>query len=332
MKKQVITRFGEPDIFETLETPIPKLKPGYVLVRVLATSVNPVDTKLRSGKLPDITPEFPSVLHGDVAGIVERIGPNVTAFAVGDEVFGCAGGVKGEDGALTEFMLVDSRLIAKKPPSLNMAEAAALPLISITAWEALFEKIKISPHQKILIHGGTGGVGHIAIQLAKWAGADVYATVSSSEKAAIAKSLGATEVINYRKESIKDYVNRLTDGKGFDVVFDTVGGENIDNSIAAVAQYGNVITILANSAQDLSLLFLKSASLHIVFMLLPLLYDIQRERHGKILAQIAELVEKGFVKPLIDARQFSFEEAAKAHALLESGKHLGKVVITRALV
>lgn len=329
MKTQAVPHFGDYSVFEAIEIPKPKVTPGSVLIRVIATSVNPVDCKLRAGNFPQITPEFPAILHGDVAGIVEEVGRDVTGFRIGDEVYGCAGGVKGENGALAEFMLVDARLIAIKPKSLSMAEAAALPLVSITAWEALFEKIKISTGQKILVHAGVGGVGHIAIQLAKWAGADVYATVSSSEKAVLAKSFGAIEAINYRNESVHDYTDRITGGKGFDVVFDTVGGENIDKSFSAVAQYGNVITIQSHSTHDLSLLHSKSASLHVVFMLLPLLCNIQRERHGEILKRIASLVDKGILKPFIDSQQFSFEDIGKAHALLESGKAFGKVVIHR---
>ena len=327
MKAKVINCFGDHSVFESAEIIKPRIKPGHVLIRVKATSVNPVDYKLRAGNFPQITPEFPAILHGDIAGIVEEVGDGVTEFKIGDEVYGCAGGVKGESGALAEFMLVDAKLIAIKPKSLSMAESAALPLVTITAWEALFEKIKISSGQKILVHGGTGGVGHIAIQLAKWAGADVYATVSSSEKAVLAKSLGAIEAINYRNESVKNYVDRITNGKGFDIVFDTVGGENIDKSFRAVAQYGNVITIQALSTHDLSLLHSKSSSLHVVFMLLPLLCNIQRERHGAILKRIASLVDKGALKPFIDSQQFSFEDVGKAHAYLESGKALGKVVI-----
>lgn len=327
MKSQVIKRFGDCSVFETIEIPTPKVKPGYVLIRVKATSVNPVDYKLRAGNFPQITPEFPATLHGDVAGVVEEVGNGVTEFKKGDEVYGCAGGIKGEDGALAEFMLADAKLIALKPKSLSMAEAAALPLVTITAWEALFEKIKLSSAHKILIHGGTGGVGHVAIQLAKWAGAEVYATVSSPEKAELVKSFGAIEGINYRNEPVQSYVDRITEGKGFDVVFDTIGGENIDKSFAAVAHYGNVITIQAHSTHDLSPLHLKSASLHVVFMLLPLLYNTQRERHGEILKNAAALANKGMLKPFIAAQQFSFEDVSKAHAFLESGKAVGKVVI-----
>ncbi len=329
MKAQSIKQFGDVSVFEETQLAKPTVKPGYVLIKVMATSVNPIDTKIRAGFVPDITPPFPAVLHGDVAGIIEEVGTGVTNFKVGDEVYGCAGGLKGEDGALAEYMLADAKLITQKPASITMAEAAALPLVVITAWEALFEKIKLKPHQKILIHAGTGGVGHIAIQLAKWAGADVYATVSSPQKAAIAKSLGATDTINYRDESVEQYVQRLTNGKGFDVVFDTVGGDNIDQSFAAVAMYGDVITIQARTKHDLTPLFSKSANLHVVFMLLPIICNVQRERHGEILKSAAELIDQQKLKPLVDANKFTFAEVGKAHALLESGKAVGKVVIAR---
>ena len=329
MKAQIINQFGDAHCFETMELPKPKLKPGHVLIRVLATSVNPVDYKIRSGKFPVITPPFPAVLHGDVAGIIEEVAPDVTTFKPGDEVFGCAGGLIHSDGALAEFMLADARLLAKKPRALNFPEAAALPLVSLTAWEALREKIHINPGQNILVHAGTGGVGHIGIQLAKEAGARVYATISSPEKAAIAKSLGADDTINYREEAVEDYVKRLTDGKGFDVVFDTIGGENIDRSLAAISLYGNVITIQAHSSHNLSPLHAKSGSLHVVFMLLPLIHDIQRERHGKIMTEIAKLADQGKIKPLIDSHVFTFEEVGQAHALLESGNAIGKIVISR---
>ncbi|VVC75519.1 2-haloacrylate reductase [Aquicella siphonis] len=327
MRAQVIRHFGDTSVFTMAELARPEIRPGHVLVRVHATSVNPVDFKIRSGLLPQIAPEFPAVLHGDFAGVIEEVGAGVTEFKVGDAVFGCAGGVKGEGGALAEFMLVDADLIAKKPVSLNMAEAAALPLVTLTAWEALFEKIRLKPGQTILIHAGTGGVGHVAIQLAAWAGAKVCTTVSSDEKAAVARSLGASEVINYRNESVQDYVERLTGGKGFEVVLDTVGGENIDKSMAAVALYGSIVSIQTLSTHDLGGLLLKSASLHVVFMLLPMLHHHERKRHGAILRQAADLADLGRLKPLIDPRRFSLEEVSKSHALLESGHALGKVVI-----
>ena len=171
MKAIVIERFGQPTVFQTVDLPVPEVFPHHVLIRVAATSINAVDVKIREGVVPDIAPNFPAILHGDVAGIIEVIGDNVEGFKVGDEVYACAGGVKGMGGALAEYMVADTRLVAHKPKSLNMLEAAALPLVSITAWEGLIDRAQVQPGQKVLVYGSTGGVGHIGIQLAKWAGA-----------------------------------------------------------------------------------------------------------------------------------------------------------------
>ena len=196
MQAFVIEHFGEPNIFQVRDLPKPELLPDSVLIKVAATSVNPVDTKIRQGAVVDIAPDFPAILHGDVAGVIEAVGNNVDGFKVGDEVYGCGGCVRGTGGALAEYMRCDANLIAHKPKSLTMAEAAALPLVSSTAWEGLIDRAKIQPEQKVLIYGGTGGVGHLGMQLAKWAGAEVYATVSSEAKAAIARELGADVTIN----------------------------------------------------------------------------------------------------------------------------------------
>src|SRR3989338_5376316 len=242
MKAQLIKKFGDPTVFELSEISKPDLKPGSVLIKVYATSVNQIDCKIRSGAVDAIAPDFPAILHGDVAGMIEAVSPEVTNFKVGDEVYGCVGGLKGSGGALAEFMLADAKLIAKKPKSLSMLEAAALPLVSITAWEALFEKAKLTNKNNILIHGGVGGVGHIAIQLAKWCGAKVYTTVLKQEDFSLAKSLGADEVINAKEENVEKYVTRLTGDRGFDIVFDTVGGQNLDKSFIAAGINGSVVT------------------------------------------------------------------------------------------
>ena len=179
MKAQVIRSFGDTSVFQLEEIPVPTVLPGHVLIEVKATSVNPIDTKVRSGAVPAVSPSFPAILHGDVAGIVREVGEGVTEFRPGDEVYGCAGGFKGTGGALAQFMLADARLLAPKPKNLSMEEAAAIPLVTITAWEALFDRANLQAGDEILIHGAAGGVGHVAIQLAKWKGAKVYTTASN---------------------------------------------------------------------------------------------------------------------------------------------------------
>ena len=326
MKAVVLTQFGGPEHLELRDVPDPEPGPGEILVRVAATSVNPVDTKLRRGGSP-IAPELPAILGMDVAGTVEAVGSEVEGFRVGDAVYGCAGGLRGIPGALAEKMVADARLMAPKPESLSFREAAALPLVSITAWEALIDRLALSPGDHCLVYGGTGGVGHVGVQLAKAWGTRVATTVSSEEKAAIARDLGADEVIYYRRESAKEYVARLTGGEGFPVIFDTVGGDNLDCAFEAAAVHGRIASIVTRQSYDLSGPMSKGLSLHIVFMLLPMIHDRGRAHHGEILRRLGNLVEAGKVRPLVDERHFTLDEAGEAHRHLESGEAVGKVVI-----
>ncbi|MCX7848381.1 MAG: zinc-dependent alcohol dehydrogenase family protein [bacterium] len=328
MRAIVITEFGPPHVFAQADVPTPTPGPGQILIRVAASSVNPLDYKIRSGLLPSLAPPFPAVLHGDVAGVVEACGPGVSTFHPGDRVFACAGGIVGHGGALAEFMLADANLVAHAPRSLPLTHAAVLPLVSLTAWEALIDRVHIKPAQRVLIHGGTGGVGHIALQLAKLQGAFLYTTVSSDEKAAAARSLGANTVINYKTTPVDAYVAEHTNHLGFDLVFDTVGGPALTASFSAVKAGGSVVTIAARSTQDLSPLHAKGASLHVVLMLLPMLTGINRPHHGAILRSIADLVDTGRLRPLIHPRVFSFLEVAEAHATLERGGVIGKIALS----
>ena len=327
MQAQRIQEFGVSTVFETADIPTPELRPGHVLIEVRASSVNPVDYKVR-GNGPPIAPDLPAVLHGDVAGVITAVGEGVERLEVGDEVYGCAGGVKGQGGALADTMLADARLVAKKPQTLDFAEAAALPLVTLTAWEGLIDKANIQAEQRILVHGGTGGVGHIALQLAKARGAHVTAATSSAEKLQIAKELGADETVNYREEEVASYVERLTNGAGFDVVFDSTGGDNLVNSFGAARLNGAVITPSSSRTYDLSVMHQKGLSLHVVFMLIPMLYNVGRARHGKILAEAAQLVDAGKLRPLVDETRFTFAEVGRAHDYLEGGEAVGKVVLT----
>jgi len=328
MKAQVIRTFGDPDVFKIEDIPKPEIEPGHLLIKVHASSVNQVDCKIRRGEAPSIAPEFPAVLHSDVAGTVEEVGEGVKDFQVGDEVYGCAGGMRGcEGGALAEYLLADAHLIAKKPKSLSFGEAAALPLVTLTSWIALFSKGSLTTNMNILIHGGLGGVGHIAVQLAKWKGAKIYTTVGSDASFDQVRELGADFVINYKSQNVGEYVARFTETKGFDFVFDTVGGKNLDNSFEAAALNGRVATTQARSMHDLTPLHQKGLSFHVVFMLIPLIYGVERKGHGEILTKAADLVDQGKLKPLLCEEQFSLDQVSAAHALMESGKARGKIIL-----
>lgn len=330
MKSMAITRFGDINVFQKVTLPIPKIIPGHVLIKVSATSVNPLDYKLRQGMFPDLVKNFPAVLHGDVAGVIEEVGEGVKHFEAGDEVYGCVGGFLDMGGGLAEYILADADLIAHKPTSLSMAETAALPLVALTAWEGLVTYANVQKGQTVLIHGGTGGVGHIAIQLAKWLGAKVYTTSSSPEKMAISKQLGADFTINYKDNNAKFYAAKYTNGVGFDVVFDTVGGENLIECFDAATIYGKVISILAAGTYDLAPAFMKGLTICTVMQPLPLITGVKRTHYHEILTKIAELVDSGVLQPLIDKKKFTIDQVGAAHMHLENGEAIGKVVIEHA--
>ena len=316
----------EPDgDFRMAELPRPTLARNHVLVKVQASGVNPLDTKIRAGKAAHAKQPLPAVLGLDMAGIVEEVGPDVTAFRPGDEVYGMVGGVGGLQGTLAEFVAVDADLLAHKPRNLSMREAAALPLIAITAWEGLVDRAKVHAGQTVLIHAGAGGVGYIAVQIARAYGAEVFATVSS-EKKKIVEECGATP-IDYRSSSVEEYVAAKTEGKGFDIVYDTVGGATLDASFVAVKRYsGHVVSCLGWGSHSLAPLSFRGASYSGVFTLFPLISGEGRVHHGKILAQATALAEAGKLRPLLNEQHFSIEDIGVAHALVESGA-LGKVVV-----
>lgn len=329
MKALVINSFGTADIFEEIELPTPNVGPNQLLVQVAATGVNPLDYKMRRGDFPGFTQEFPAILHGDFAGSVVAVGTGVKGFAIGDEVYGCAGGVRGRQGALADYMLVDAALAALKPSNLTLAEAAVLPLVAITAWEGLIDKAAIQPGDRVLIHAGTGGVGHIAAQLAKSLGAHVYTTVSSPAKAELSLEYGADASIDYRAMTVSDYVERYTDGKGFDLVFDTVGGSTFEQSLLATRVGGSVISVLATGPLDMTMAWARKLTVHCVNMSWPMATGEGMEHHGYILRQISALVESGNLRPLLDPQRFSFKQISAAHRHAESGLALGKISISR---
>lgn len=332
MNNIVINKFGEAsEVFENIDTPIPAPKDGEVVINVLATSINPIDIHLRKGSMPALVPTFPAVLHGDVAGIVHAVGANAGDFKAGDFVFGWVGGLAGSGGGLSDYLPADHRLLAKAPGNISKEQAAAVPLVALTAYEAIFERGNVQPGQKVLIYGGVGGVGHMGIQFAKLAGADVYAVVSNDHDIAKAMSFGADHVINYHNETTEDIVQKYTGGAGFDVVFDTVGNENLANSFPAVKAYGTVITTISLMPADLTPIHLKAASFHVVFLVIPIAYQIAelRTKFGANLARISDWLAQGKLQVFTDPETFTFGQVAEAHTYFESGKSKGKVVISR---
>lgn len=327
MKAYLTRSYGPESRFEAAEIPVPEPGRGQILIEVKATSLNPIDNMFLRQDI-GFNPELPAVLHGDVAGVVSAVGQGVDKFKSGDEVYACAGGFNGHGGALAEYMVADARLVAHKPRALDFASAAALPLVSITAWEGLIDRANLRSGQHALIHGGTGGVGHVALQLAKIKGARVATTVSSEGKAKMVRDLGADEIIFYRKQNVEQYVENLTNGHGFDIVFDTVGGQNFDRSLAATRNTGQLINILAFASHDLTQAILRGLTIHIPNMSIPLLTGVGREKHGEILREIANLVDEGRLKPLIHERRFTFDEVNEAHSLFEAKKHTGKITLT----
>ena len=327
MKAMILNEYGVNAEFHMTDIPQPAVEAGQVLVRVAASSVNTVDTMIRQlgqEELP-LSPDLPAVLGMDFAGTVEAVGDGVAHFVSGDEVYGCAGGLADLQGALAEYMVVDTRLIAKKPQTLSMREAAALPLVGITAYEGLM-RANVQPGQKVLVHGGAGGVGHVAVQLARYFGAEVYATGGGENSLSAIKEYGIT-AIDYKCEKVADYVAKYTGGAGFDIVYDSVGGANMTNSFEAAALNAQVVTTVSMVQLDLTPAHFKGLSLHVVFMLIPMLHDYRREEHGTILARLAGIVDAGALRPLLDEHKYALADVGQAYDRLMSGQAIGKVVI-----
>jgi NADPH:quinone reductase len=292
----------------------------------VSSGVNPLDTKIRAGAAAHAHVTPPMILGIDLAGVVTEAGPGVTGFALGDEVYGMTGGVGDRPGSLAEYTAVDAQLLARKPARLSMAQAAALPLSVITAWEGLVDRANTRDGDLVLVHGGAGGVGHVAVQLALARGATVFATGSGASLDTI-RRLGA-EPINYRTTTARDYVASAAGGEGFDVIFDTVGGKTLDDSFAAARTYtGHVVSILGWGSHSLAPLSFRGATYSGVFTLLPLLTGKGRAHHGEILARAAELADAGLLTPLVDPAPYYLETVADAHRAVESGTSAGKVVV-----
>lgn len=316
MKAITLNAFGGPDAFELRDVPTPEPQAGQVLVRVQATSINPLDYQVRRGDYPDLVP-LPAITGHDVSGVVEAVGPGVTAFSPGDEVWYTPQIFDGP-GSYAEYHVAAESIVGIKPPALSHLEAASLTLVGGTAWEALVVRAALRVGESILVHGGAGGVGHVAIQLAKAMGARVYTTVREANFG-FARSLGADGVIDYEKEDYVDAIMRETAGRGVDVIFDTIGGNTLSRSPDALAQLGRVVTIVdLAQPQNLVQAWGKNASYHFVFT---------RQNRGK-LDELSALVARGQLRPHVGA-VYPLADIALAHARLESPNNglRGKIAI-----
>ncbi len=311
--------------FEIRQLPTPVPAAGQVLVRIHASGVNPLDTKIRSGVAVHARQPLPAVLGMDLSGVVAAVGDGMTDFQVGDEVYGMATGIGGLQGSQAEYAAVDADFLALKPHNLSFVQAAALPLSIITAWEGLVDHARIAEGQTVLVQGGAGGVGHVATQIAAAHGAQVFATVSPADFDLI-KSYGATHID--RNLPVADLVAKFSGGEGFDIVYDTVGGALIDTAFESVKLRGHVTSALGREAHNLAPLSLRGATYSAVFTLLPLLTGKGRRHHGDILRAAAKLADAGKLTPRMSAQTYTLSTLADAHEAVKSGTAKGKVVIT----
>jgi NADPH2:quinone reductase len=324
-----MSKTGGTEVLELRDIPAPELKtPTDVLVKLKAAGVNPVDAKIRRGFYPPQT--LPTIPGCDGAGIIEETGKEVTRFKAGDEVYFFHGGIGAGTGNYAEYIVLDERFIAKKPESIDFVHAAALPLIAITAWEALHDRARLQPGYTVLIHAGAGGVGHIAIQVAKAAGAKVCTTVSSDEKAKFVRQLGADCIINYKQQNFVDAVMQWTGGQGVDIAMDNVGGELIQASFPAVKHFGDLVTLLqVPDKTDWTQARMRNLRFSFEIMLTPLLFNLEgAQRHQTwILEQCTKLVDDHRLSVHV-SESLPFEQVALAHKKIESGSTAGKIVLT----
>jgi len=328
MKAIYFEQGGAPDVMIYGEMPVPEIKKNQVLVRLHAAGINPIDGKIRTSpqRFPVNTPTIPGC---DGAGIVEKCGSNVDTFKPGDAVYFSQPGFNQRQGTYSEYAAVDASLVAHKPESLSFADAAAAPLILITAWEALFDRAGLQAGQNVLIHAGAGGVGHVAIQLAKHASANVITTVSNEEKTALVKSLGADEIINYKSQDVLESVNSWSNGEGVDVVFDTVGASILESCFSCAKPYGDVVTILQPTA-DTNWGEARKRNLRFSFelMLTPIMLELENAKlhQQQILNKCAKLFDEQQLQ-IHRSQTFKLDQASMAHDYLENEHPSGKLVL-----
>jgi NADPH:quinone reductase-like Zn-dependent oxidoreductase len=306
MQAVVIEKYGKEDVLTYKEVEKPTPQADEVLVKVHVAAVNPVDWKIREGFGEKLGLKLPIILGCEIAGTVETIGEGVENFKAGDAVFGYISLQR--NGGYAEYTVVKTGEIVKKPDSIDFENAAAIPVGALTSWQAIFDKAGLRNGQKILIHGASGGVGSMAVQLAKWKGAYVYATASGANENFV-KDLGADEFIDYTTTKFETVV------KDVDVVFDTVGSDTLERSFQTLKKGGFLVTTVQPPPADLAKKFEVNAAM------------VNVQPNAEQLAEITELVESGKLKTHVGT-VLPFAEVKKAHELSESGRTRGKIVLT----
>ena len=329
MKAMLMTEVGPADTLELRDIPDPMITEStQIKVRLRAAGVNPIDTKIRRNGLLGPGP-LPAILGCDGAGEVIEVGAEVDRFRVGDRVWFCHGGLGGEPGNYAEITVLDQRWAAPMPRTLDFVQAAAGPLVLITAWGMLYDRGRLQAGQTALIHAGAGGVGHVALQLAKLRGARVLTTVGSAENARLAREWGADEVINHREQDFVAEVNRLTDGQGADLVAEMVGPEVFARSIGCTAHFGDLVTLLDPGPVPLAEARLRNLRIGFELMLTPQLRGLTaaREHQVDILRQCGDLIDQGRLKLRV-SQVLPLAQASEAHRQIETGRTVGKVVLS----
>jgi len=330
MQAVVMSRTGGPEVLEVQSLPVPELpSPRHLRVRLYAAGINPVDTKLRANGTyyPD---KLPTILGCDGAGVVEAVGDKATRFQSGDKVYFCSGGIGGEPGNYATYNTVHEDYAARMPANLDFSAAAAVPLVLITAWEALYDRAQLKPAERVLIHAAAGGVGHVAVQLARHTLARVAATVGDVDKAAFVRALGAERIIEYKKEGFVQAALDWTGGAGVDLTFDTVGGETFCKSFAATRVYGQVVTLLqtACDADAIKTARTRNQGIHYELMLSPMFLGLHAARvhQREILEEGAGLIEQGKLKVQV-SEVLPLAQVAEAHRRIGGGHTTGKIVL-----
>lgn len=306
MKAIRIHTYGGPEVLQYEDVPRPKMKKGDVLIRVHAAGVNPLDLQMRSGSLNGAAPhKLPLIIGWDVSGVVEKLAPGISQFKRGDEVFAMSDPTR--DGAYAEYVAVPVTALALKPKSLYHIRAAAVPLSALTAWESLFDHGRLRSGQRILIHGGSGGVGQFAVQLAKWKGAYLIAT-ASAENRELLYNLGADETVDYTSRKLEHVARNI------DIVLDTIGGETQERWWRVLKKGGALISLVEPPSKE------KSRQFGVRGMMCRVQPD------GTQLSKIAKLIDTEKLKPVID-RILPLREAKRAHELSQNGHLRGNIVL-----